>query len=340
MNHAPTATLCLVLLLFPMASCVTPGGTGGAKSPSSSKTEAMLFRSDRYLVCVPDEDTTAAVLAARYLGASNKAWIIEEANGNQRFDAGRAVVIPLREDNPGGLEKDGYQIVPILCYHRFGPGCDGPLCMSRETFARQMAFLADGGYHVVGLRALLDFLHYRRSLPERSVVITLDDGYRSAYDIAYPILREHGFTATLFVYTDFVGAGAGALTWEQLREMKAEGFDVGSHTVTHCDLAKPLEGEKDSAYRARVERELSQSKQILDEKLGQDTIAIAFPYGSATPGVLQLCQAVGYRLGMSVSSGGNPFFADPLVLRRHQITVDQGPPFHERLGCFEPFSLE
>lgn len=83
------------------------------------------------------------------------------------------------------------------------------------------------------------------------MVITIDDGYESVYNIADPILRKYGFTATLFIYTDFVGVARGAITWDQLREMKGDGFEVGSHTLSHCDLTKKKEGEDNMAIITR-----------------------------------------------------------------------------------------
>ena len=338
-SRAPVA--CLALFLVLLFSCAPLPPKQERESPRAEPAvERRIFRSDRYLVCVPGEETTAEALAAEHLDDPGKAWLVEEANDGSSFSASDAIVIPLREENPGGLAKDGYQTVPILCYHRFGKKNDGPLCVSEETFARQMAFLAENGYHAIGIGELLDFLDYRRSLPEKSVLITIDDGYRSAYEIAYPILRRHGYTAALFVYTDFIGSSAKSLTWEQLEEMKAAGFDVGSHTMTHCDLTEKRAEEDDRSYRERVREELLVSKRILDERLEQDTIAVAYPYGNAAPEILPLCHSLGYRLGVTVRPGANPFFADPLFLHRSQIVAGQGPPFQDRLKHFEPASLE
>ena len=333
--------ICLALCPLTLFSCAPLAPKQERETPRGEPAvEGRIFRSERYLVCAPGEETTAEALAAEHLGDPGKAWLIEEANEGASFSASDAIVIPLREQNPGGLSEDGYQTVPILCYHRFGRKNDGPLCVSEETFSRQMAYLAENGYHAIGIGELLDFLGYRRSLPEKSVLITIDDGYRSAYEIAYPILRRHGYTAALFVYTDFIGSSVKSLTWEQLEEMKAAGFDVGSHTLTHCDLSEKRAGEGDRSYRERVRQELLVSKRILDERLNQDTIALAYPYGNAAPEILPLCQSLGYRLGMTVRPGANPFFADPLFLHRSQIVAGQGPPFQDRLKHFEPASLE
>jgi len=331
----------LSFVLLCTVSCVTTGTKEKATSSAEPGTrETEVFRSSRYVVCLLEKSSSAETLAEQYLGGRERAWVIEEANGADAFEENDTVVIPVREENPGGLEKDGYQVVPILCYHRFAVECKDELCVPAGEFDRQMAFLAEEGYHVITLNDLHEFLHYRSGLPEKAVVITIDDGYRSTYEIAYPILRKYGFTAAVFVYTDFIDAGSKALSWEQIREMKANGFDVGSHTVSHCDLTKPLKEEDDQAYRKRVRDELLKSKQILDEKLAQDTFALAFPYGNMTPGLLQLCQSLGYRLGFTVRPGNNPFFADPLALKRDQVRWNGDPPFEEYLEAFCAMSLE
>ena len=90
--------------------------------------------------------------------------------------------------------------------------------MTTAVFSEQMRYLKENHYHVISMADLADFLAYRRALPAKAVVINLDDGYRSSYEIAYPILKAYGFTATLFIYTDFIGASANSLTWDQLQE--------------------------------------------------------------------------------------------------------------------------
>jgi peptidoglycan/xylan/chitin deacetylase (PgdA/CDA1 family) len=105
-----------------------------------------------------------------------------------------------------GLFREGYQVVPILCYHRFGATCRSALCVSETSFRAQLDYLKDNGYRTITLGELYEFITYKRAVPLRSVVITIDDGYRSIYDIAYPLLKEYGFTATMFIYTDFIGA--------------------------------------------------------------------------------------------------------------------------------------
>jgi peptidoglycan/xylan/chitin deacetylase (PgdA/CDA1 family) len=93
-----------------------------------------------------------------------------------------------------------------------------------------MRYLHTEGYRVVSLQAFVEFNDLRRQLPRRSVVLTFDDGYRSFLQHAFPILKELGFTATLFVYTDYVGAGPNALGWNDLKRLADEGVQIEAHS--------------------------------------------------------------------------------------------------------------
>ena len=119
--------------------------------------------------------------------------------------------------------------------------------------------------------------------------------------------------------------------------MKLAGFEVGSHSLSHCDLTRKIEGESDGAYLDRVRRELLLSKKILDEKLDQDTLYLAFPYGEFNQRLLDLCEESGYRLGFSVKPGGNAFFSHPLSLKREQILRKDMDHFVAKLRTFDEF---
>lgn len=302
--------------------------------------QPVVFQSDEYVIYRLEGGETPASLAEQFLGDANRSWLIEDANDGLIFERNQIVIIPRKQQNKGGLTANGYQMVPILCYHRFAETCKSSDCTPTDVFEQQMKYLKDNNYRVISLGELLGFLNYRHSLPERSVVITIDDGYRSAYDIAYPVLKRYGLKATLFIYTNYVGISKAAITWDQLREMRAHGFEVGSHTVSHCDLTKKRRGEDDHAYIARVKRELRISKKIIDRELNQDTIYFAYPFSSYNERILYLAQKVGYKLGVSVERGGNPFFTDPLTLKRDPVIKKDMNTFISRLKTFKDSSLQ
>jgi len=323
------AAACLAALT---AGCIKPAAV--VQSP-----EPPFYMSQDYVVYRLESAETPAQLAQRFLGDPRKAWWVEEANPGVGYESGQTVVLPLRRRNLGGVYATGYQTVPILTYHRFADDCQSPLCMPTAVFKEQMRYLKENGYHAITPEDFLAFLEYRQPLPKKSVLITIDDGYRSTYEIAYPILRQVGFTATLFIYTELVDVTPVALTWNQLVEMKRNGFSIGSHTIFHSDLTQPKEGESRAEHAARIDKELSGSKLILDRKMGQDTWILAYPYGNHDQKVVASAQQAGYKLAMSVKRGGNPFFANALTLRRDQILERDMPTFVKRLKTFTPTPL-
>jgi hypothetical protein len=273
-----------------------------------------LFRSEDYVVYRLPEAETPADLAERFLGDKKRAWVIEEANQGIIFESGRSVVIPLKDRNKGGITDEGFQTIPILTYHRFAENCKSPLCMPARIFELQMRYLKDNGYSVLTPEELLAFLEYRQSLP-----------------------RIH---AIFFIYTYFVGVSSLAITWDQLREMKANGFTIGSHTMFHSDLTKKKDGETKAGFIARIKKEIFSSKKIIDKKLGQDTWIFSYPYGRYDQRTLEFTRQAGYKIAMSVTRGGNPFFAYPLSLRRDQILKRDMQRFISRLKTFNPMILK
>jgi peptidoglycan/xylan/chitin deacetylase (PgdA/CDA1 family) len=326
-----------------MTSCAWENFDGRPSGPAFVKDKAekrVVFRSEDYAVVRLNGGENAESLAREFFGDPRKAWVIQDTNKGKPWERNQVMVVPLREENKGGLTPEGYQIVPVLCYHQFAESCDSSLCTPPSVFEQQMRFLKEEGYSVISTAEFVEFLSFRRAIPKKAVVINLDDGYRSAYEVAYPILKKYGFPATLFIYTSFIGASKNALTWDQLKVMKSDGFEVGSHSVTHADLSKKMAGESEKDYVARIRKELLVSKQILDDKLNQITQYIAFPYGEFSPVVLKLCEEAGYRVGFSVKAGGNPFFSEPLVLKRDQVLKKDMESFSVKLKTLQPLSLK
>ena len=198
------------------------------------------------------------------------------------------------------------------------------MVVTPEAFAAQLDYLASNDYHVVRLSDLAEFLAGKRPLPKRAVVITMDDGYASMYEYAFPLLKKHGFPATVFVYTDFVGS-KDALSWKQMQEMKASGLiDIQSHSKTHANLSYRLPGESDGAYRERLKMEVRTPLQILQQKLAAAPVSFAYPFGDTNQQVMDQLAKADYKLAVTVDPGGNPFYAYPLMLKRSMIFGDQG----------------
>lgn len=196
------------------------------------------------------------------------------------------------------------------------------MIVTTTAFEAQMKLLKDKGYHVISMQQFFDFLDFKTQIPEKSVVITIDDGWLSAYDIAYPIIKKYGYPVTLFVYTDLIGRTKKTLTWDLVKELADYGIDMQCHTKTHRDLTQLLKNESFQDYIGAIDMEIAEPTRVLKEKLNIDTKFIAYPYGKTNRLVAAMLKKHGYRGGFSVKRRGNPFFINNFTIHRSMIYGD------------------
>jgi len=321
MRRNVPARLVGAALLALVASCATPPPPPPEQPspvPPAVDPGPVVGRDNDYVIVSARSGETMASLAERYLGDAGKAWWIAQLNNASTVREGQIVVVPLRQRNAIGVFANGYQTVPILCYHRFGTKTS-KLNVTPAAFEQQMEWLARNGYTVVTLARLARFLDGKEALPAKSVAITIDDGYRSSYEIAYPILRKYGFPATVFLYTDFVGA-SDAMTWAQMKDMTSSGLvTIQPHSKSHANLTQRLPNETDARYRDRIRREVDAPVTVIKERLAEPIFAFAYPYGDVNEYVVDLLVKDSVGQGVTVTPGGNPFYAYPYMLRRTMI---------------------
>ena len=171
--------------------------------------------------------------------------------------------------------------IPILTFHAVD-GRSSVISLSPRVFRRGMATLHENGYQTPSLPEAVNFMRQGKPFPDRSFVITFDDGYQTVYDEAIPILKGYGMSATVFLTVGEKSAsnpadrlptlnGRSMLNWREIREMQCWGIDFGSHTLTHPDLSRlPFE---------RIEAEICNSKAIIEDALSAPASCFAYPYG-------------------------------------------------------------
>lgn len=224
--------------------------------------------------------------------------------------------------------------VPILNYHKIDY-LQHALSLSPEEFDKQMAYLANNGYHTVSPDQLMAYLNHGKRLPEKPVVITFDDGYLDNYTHAYPILKKYGFTATIFVVTGLIGTDDRFMTWDHVRQMQHEGFVFGSHTVNHVAL--------DQVSLEQAKTELIESRRVLKEQTGQTARYFAYPTGAYNLQIEDLVQQAGYRAAFTIRYGLAGPESDPYAMERIPLFKSEqsfrsflirlnGAPVIERLG--------
>lgn len=310
------------ILAAALAGCATPGAVTTPPAVRQSGDSKRVFQTPEFVVVVVQPGETLASLADTWLRDQARAWEIAEFNGIAAAAPGQELVIPLRPSRRGGLTPERYQTVPVLAYHQFAEKSTNNMTVSREDFEAQMRLLKEKGYRVVSLEQLLSFLDFRGQLPEKSVVITIDDGWRATYEIAFPILKKYGYPATLFVYTQLITGGGKTLSWDQVREMSAQGLDIQCHTVSHRNLALPQGQENADQYFTSIAQEISESARTIEQKLGRRPTIMAYPYGDTNGLAITLLKGQGYRAALTVTREANPFFAAPFRLGRSMIYGD------------------
>jgi peptidoglycan/xylan/chitin deacetylase (PgdA/CDA1 family) len=215
----------------------------------------------------------------------------------------------------------------VLCYHIVESPQDPRMEISRETFAQQMRYLEMTGYTVIPLRDLYDFVSGKRqSLPKNAVVITIDDGWRSTYTQVFPEMKKKKFPFTVFIYPKIIGQTAYALTWKQVKEMADAGVDIQSHSYSHPFLTRRRhESLDDRAYAEWLQRELVDSKKVLERETGKNVTFLAYPYGDFDHRLAAAVARAGYDAALTCEFGRVRKGSDPLRMKR--VVIDKKMDF-------------
>jgi peptidoglycan/xylan/chitin deacetylase (PgdA/CDA1 family) len=246
------------------------------------------------------------------------------------FRLDRAISIGLVHPVSHMLRKQRAPRVPILMYHGMQQEVGGrhpyfETNTSRERFAAHMKFLHENGYTTVNLNEALESMMTGRN-SEKRVVITFDDGLRDFYTHAFPILAEYNFKATMFIVSGLTANetvcadGKEYMTWAEVREVHARGIQIGSHTVNHPELY--------SLGPKEVEYEVRQSKETIEDELGEAIQSFAYPYAfpeddkKFTSHLQELLQTHGYENGVctiigTATADDNWFFMPRLPVNSH-----------------------
>ena len=184
----------------------------------------------------------------------------------------------------------------VLMYHRFGEDKYPSTNIRLEQFEQHLETLANGNYNVWPLADIVYHLQNGKELPDRTVAITIDDAYLSVYEEAWPRLKRYGFTATIFVATRPVDNGLrGYMSWDQLRQLQADGVGIGSQTASHPHMHL--------SSLADVDAELEKSNQRFLAELGLRPNLFAYPYGEYNLAVIERVKAAGFIASFGQNSG-------------------------------------
>lgn len=226
-------------------------------------------------------------------------------------------------------------LVPVFLYHSVSddpPGWIAPYTVTPAAFATQLDRIAAAGLTVVPLHRLVSALRGGAPLPDRSAVLTFDDGFADFFWTVVPLLTERELPATLFVTTGAVRVPgrpprgsllpyAPMLNWRQITNLEAFGVEIGGHTRTHPQL--------DTLGGHHVLDEVAGCKRDLEEALGHEVLSFAYPHGYSSPGVRRQVLKAGWTSACAVSNAFSSTGDDALRIARLMVMADTPPETFE-----------
>ncbi|MBT4805356.1 polysaccharide deacetylase family protein [Candidatus Woesearchaeota archaeon] len=194
-----------------------------------------------------------------------------------------------------------YTEIPILMYHEISDK-DNDWCVSLQQFEKQLQFLKDNSYKTISLTELKNGINEDKETDEKLIVLTFDDARKGVYDFAFPLLKKFNFTATISVVPDWIDGKnipeeefySLFMSWNELKELSDSGFEIASHSLSHQNLTKLSEEE--------LVKELSESKRIIEEKLGDEVKHFCYPYGQYNETIFKEIKKE-YQTAISVRKG-------------------------------------
>lgn len=218
--------------------------------------------------------------------------------------------------------------VPILMYHSV---CEdetkaGRYIVTDDVFRSDMEYLQRNGYTAVFVSDLIDYVYNGTPLPEKPVVISLDDGYLNNLTDVLPILRDTGMKAVVSVIgsgSENASANGGAafahLSWDEVRELSDSGYvEIANHTWNMHENApdgrrgcKKMSGESTEEYRAALTEDISKLQSVLEEKTGKAPETFTYPYGKISPEAEAALKDMGFKAALTCKAGMNYLTGDP-----------------------------
>ena len=218
------------------------------------------------------------------------------------------------------VERDQTRVA-VLGYHNFSKTAPvSEMLLRTDEFRKQMEYIRKSDLTVISMQEFLEWRFGARRLPAKCVLITMDDGWRSVYTEAYPILREYGYPFHLFLYTHYLTGRGESMSPAMVKEMMRHGASIGSHSVSHLYPKdwKAREPQDSPAYTALIDQELGLSQKRLTNLFGSVN-TYCYPGGYVTPAMLERIPGYGYVAAFTVLPGKVTDTEDPFQIHRYMV---------------------
>jgi peptidoglycan/xylan/chitin deacetylase (PgdA/CDA1 family) len=210
--------------------------------------------------------------------------------------------------------ESSYSNINCFVYHRFGDNRYPSTNIALADFQKHLEYLKENNFHVITLGDALDQLRGDGIILDKTVVLTVDDGYSSFYSSGMPLLRKYGFPATLFVSSDSVG-GKDFMSWSELRQLQREGIEIGSHSHMHPHFVDLDPDQRLATFRV----DLKESQQLFNDNLGRLPQLYSYPYGEYSLSMIPVLKAEGFVGATAQNSGVMSKYSNSYALPRFPV---------------------
>jgi biofilm PGA synthesis lipoprotein PgaB len=220
----------------------------------------------------------------------------------------------------------------VLQYHHISTTTPTATSIAPERFAAHLQWLKDQNFQVWSMPQFVDHWRKGKPLPDKTALITFDDGYTSIFTTAWPLLKQYGWPFTVFINSQHHDEkNIQYMTWEQLKTLTQAGVVIGNHSVSHPHMVRFNAGENVRLWRVRMEQEITLAQQRIDAELGRQPRVFAYPFGEYNRTLQDLLHKMDY-LAFGQQSGPIALFDDPQALPRF--------PFGGIYGDAKDFALK
>jgi peptidoglycan/xylan/chitin deacetylase (PgdA/CDA1 family) len=217
--------------------------------------------------------------------------------------------------------SDGVR-VSVLGYHDFSENMKATeMLLPTATFRKQMQAIRDLGLNVITMEDFMAWKRGEKKIKDKSIVITIDDGWKSVYTDAYPILKEFKYPFTIFLYKNYVDGGGKALTSAMIKEMMKNGCSIGSHSVSHPypPNVRTERAKGEESFVNYLRNEMGDSKKFLEKQFSSKVKTYAYPGGFVTGEMLPVASEVGYEFLFTVLPGKTTLSTSSFTIPRYVI---------------------
>jgi len=220
----------------------------------------------------------------------------------------------------------------ILQYHHISDSTPPSTSLSPELFQQHLAHLKENNFKVIRLESAIESLKNGTAIEDKSVVITFDDGYRSVYTTAFPLLKKYNFPFTVFVNTAPIEQKLPQfMNWKELQKLIDNGGSVANHSVNHLHLIRQNQGAQSSSLETIIRKEITDAQSLLEEKLSYVLKAFAYPYGEYSMQTKKVVKSLGF-VAFGQQSGAASDKTDLQAIPRF--------PFGGKYGDLDDFILK